>query len=718
MTAPSPRPFAPAAHLPSPPVCPQRPSTATHHGVTLVDPYAWLRADNWQDVMRRPEALAADIRAHLEAENAHTEARMAGTVALQARLFDEMKARLKPDDSSVPSPDGGFAYYSRYRAGGQHPLLCRIPRDGGAETILLDGDAEAKNQAYWQLAASAHSPDHQVLAYAVDDKGSELATVRFRDLTTGVDLPDAIPDTRGSLVWANDARTLFYVKLDDNHRPQSVWRHRLGTPVEQDVLVYAEPDPGFFVGLAATQSSRLVTIVAHDHQTSEVHLVDADAPDGPLRMVEARRPGHEYGVEHLPGSDGGDLLILSNADGAEDFKICRAPLATPDMAHWREVVPHVPGRLILEMTAFADHMVRLEREDGLPRIVIREHATGAEHQIAFAEEAYSLSMAAGYEFDTTSVRFTYSSMTTPAETYDYDMVTRARTLRKRQEVPSGHDPADYVTRRIFAPAPDGEQVPISLLYRKGTPLDGSAPLLLYGYGAYGISMPAAFATTRLSLVDRGMIFAIAHVRGGKERGYRWYRDGKLDRKTNTFGDFIAAGRHLVATGFTAERRIVAQGGSAGGMLMGAVANMAPDLFLGIVADVPFVDVLNTMLDKDLPLTPPEYPEWGNPLADPQAFATIRSYSPYDNVTAQAYPHILAYGGLTDPRVTYWEPAKWVAKLRRHQTGDGVILLKINMTAGHGGASGRYEGLKEVAFDYAFALEVAGLATVGAAAAAV
>lgn len=682
-----------------------------HHGVTLCDDYAWLRADNWQEVMRKPSALADDIRAYLEAENAYTEAMLAGTNELQATLFAEMKARLKPDDSTVPSPDGAFEYYSRYRTGGQHPLLCRISRGGGEEAIILDGDAEAKGHAYWQLQASAHSPDHKLLAYAVDDKGSELATIRFRDLATGSILEDEIPETRGSLVWANDSRTLFYVKLDENQRPQSVWRHVVGTAAAKDALVYEEADPGFFVGISATQSAKLIAVIAHDHETSEVHLIDADEPTSPLRLVERRSTGHEYGIEHLAGAAGGDrLVILTNRDGAEDFEICETTLVAPGKANWKPLVPHKLGRLILEIALFKGHMARLEREDGLPRIVIRDLASGEEHAISFDEEAYALSMSAGYEFDTTLIRFTYSSMTTPSEVYDYDMAKRTRTLRKRQEIPSGHNAADYVTRRVFATAADGELVPISLLYRKGTPLDGSAHVLLYGYGAYGISMPAAFATTRLSLVDRGMIFAIAHIRGGKDRGYRWYREGKLSKKSNTFTDFIATGRHLVAMGLTREKQIIAQGGSAGGMLMGAVANMAPELFLGIIADVPFVDVLNTMLDKDLPLTPPEYPEWGNPLDDPKAFHTIKSYSPYDNVTPKAYPHIFAYGGLTDPRVTYWEPAKWVARLRATATGDGAILLKTNMSAGHGGASGRYEGLKEVAVDYAFALEVAGLRT--------
>jgi oligopeptidase B len=690
------------------PIAEVRAKTAVHHGVSIVDDYAWLRAGNWQEVMRDPAKLDADIRTYLEAENAYTEAALADVAPLREALFAEMKARLKQDDSTVPSPDGPFDYYSSYETGGQYPRLCRRPRGAGVgESILLNGNTEAQGKTYWQLGATAHSPDHKVLAYGVDDKGSELSTIRFRELSTGIDLADVIPDTRGGIVWAADSQTLFYVRIDENHRPQSVWRHRLGTPVESDVLVYEEHDPGFFVAIGGMQSQKFVSIIVHDHQTSEIHLIDAATPAAPPLLIAAREPGHEYGVEHSVTHHGERLLILTNREGAEDFKICEAPLSSPGLAHWREVVPHKEGRLILDTAVFKDFMARLEREDGLPRIVITAFATGQEHAITFDEEAYSLGMDAGYEFDTSLLRFTYSSMTTPAETYDYDMATRTRTLRKRQEIPSGHTVADYVTRRVLAPAKDGELVPVSLLYRRDTPLDGSAPLFLYGYGAYGISIPASFATARLSLVDRGLIFAIAHVRGGKDKGYRWYRDGKMERKVNTFTDFIAAGEHLVTKGFTRRGNIVANGGSAGGMLMGAVANMAPDLFLGIIADVPFVDVLNTMLDASLPLTPPEYPEWGNPQESAEAFAAIRSYSPYDNVESKPYPHIFAYGGLTDPRVTYWEPAKWIAKLRAKATGDHLLLLKTNMAAGHGGASGRYESLKEVALDYAFALKVTG-----------
>lgn len=688
-----------------PPVAERRPSFSVQHGLELVDEYAWLRAANWQEVMRDPSVLDPQIRAYLDAENAYTESALNDTSALQKSLFAEMKARIKEDDSSVPTPDGPFEYFMSHVTGGQYPRLNRRPRGGGPAQVLIDGNKEAEGKPYWQLGSVAHSPDHRYLAYGVDDKGSELFTIRIRDMETGQDLPDSIPDTRSSVVWARDNRTLFYVRLDDNHRPLFVYRHQLGTPTSQDSLVYEEKDIGFYVGVGQTQSGRFIIVDAHDHQTNEAYLIDADRPESALQLVAAREHGHEYSVDH----HGDRLFIMTNSAGAEDFRICEAPVDIPQMANWREVLPHTPGRLILDIVAFAGHLVRFEREDGLPRIVIRRLADGVEHAIAFDEEAYSLGMSAGYEFDTTTLRFTYSSMTTPAQVFDYDMEQRTRVLRKTQEVPSGHDPADYVTRRVLAPAPDGQTVPVSVLYRKDMPLDGSAPLFLYGYGAYGISIPASFATSRLSLVDRGFVFAIAHIRGGKDKGYRWYTDGKLKNKVNTFTDFIAAGEYLAKEGYTSRGRIVANGGSAGGMLMGVVANMAPNLFLGIIADVPFVDVLNTMLDETLPLTPPEWPEWGNPIASKEDFTAIRSYSPYENVAAKAYPHIFAYGGLTDPRVTYWEPAKWIARLRHLNTSDNLVLLKTNMEAGHGGASGRFEQLKEVALDYAFSLKIAGKA---------
>ena len=703
----------PAAMLP--PSAKRQPVVSTRHGVPLTDDYAWLRAANWQEVMRKPTTLAADIRAYLEAENAYTTDKLADTAELQNDLFKEMKGRLKEDDRQVPQPHGPFEYFPRFVKGGQYAQLCRIPRGGSAEEaeVLLDGNAEAAGKDYWDLGATAHSPDHKLLAYATDDKGSELYTIRVRDLATGRDLADEIPETHGAICWASDTRTFFYIKSDDHQRPLFVYRHVLGSPASADVLVYEETDSGFFVGLSQTQSQKFITIDIHDHETSEVRLIDADAPLDETRLVAARRVGHQYGVEHHDAH----LIITTNSNEAEDFRVVTAPVSHPDEKHWHEIVPHVPGRLIIDVTVFENFMARLEREDSLPRIVVTPISKGGksklldkrgEHVIAFEEEAYALGLSSGFEFDTNLIRFSYSSMTTPAETYDYDMATRERTLRKRQEIPSGHNAADYVTRRLLAPAKDGELVPVTLLYRRTTKLDGSAPLFLYGYGAYGIAMPASFSTARLSLVDRGFIFAIAHIRGGKDKGYRWYTNGKMKHKTNTFTDFIAAGEYLADKGLTTRGRIVANGGSAGGMLMGAIANMAPDLFLGIIADVPFVDVLNTMLDKDLPLTPPEWPEWGNPLVSREFFDIIRSYSPYDNVSAKAYPNLLALGGLTDPRVTYWEPAKWIAKLRAHNTSDNLVLLKTNMGAGHGGASGRFDSLKDTALNYAFALKIAGI----------
>lgn len=685
------------------------PLVRSFHGQTLSDPYAWLRAENWREVMRDPALLAPDIREWLEAENAAAEAWLEPHAELRRQLVAEIRGRIKQDDASVPSTDGPFAYFTRFREGGQHPLICRRPAGAIAgETVLLDGDALAEGKAYFQFGDARQSPDHRLYAWTADEAGSEYYTLRIRDINAGTDLLDRVAETTGDVLWSADGAYLFYIRRDAEHRPSFVYRHRLGTDPAEDVLVYEEPDKGFFVSLGHTQSRRFGLISCGDHDTSEVWLIDLASPlDAPVR-VEPREAGLRYGVEHHPALDGVESLIIeTNADGAEDFKIVAAPLASPGRAHWRELVPHKPGRLLLSVCVLRGHLIRLEREDGLPRLVIRALADGAEHAVAFAEEAYSLGFDPGFGFDKTEIRFTYSSMTTPSEVWDYDVASRARVLRKRQEVPSGHDPKRYVTRRLMAPAADGELVPVSLLYAADMPLDGSAPCLLYGYGAYGVSMPASFSVSRLSLVDRGFVFAIAHIRGGTEKGWRWYREGKLAKKTNSFTDFIAAGEHLIAEKIVAPDRIVAHGGSAGGMLMGAVANMRPGLFAGIVAEVPFVDVLNTMLDDTLPLTPPEWPEWGNPITDAEAFATIRAYSPYDNVTAQDYPALFALAGLTDPRVTYWEPAKWVAKLRATKTDGRPLLLRTNMEAGHGGASGRFDRLEETAMIYAFALATAG-----------
>ncbi|MEN3237587.1 S9 family peptidase [Methylobacterium ajmalii] len=696
------------------PVAPVRPVTVTVHGRAVTDPYAWLKAENWKDVLKDPSALPAEIRDLLVAENAYADAALSGTTALRETLVAEMRGRIREDDGSVPDLDGPFAYYTRYREGGQHPLVCRRPAaavapglvgdlGGEGEEILIDGDREGEGHAFFSLEDASHSDDHRLVAWSADTKGSELYTIRVRDLATGRDLEDRVLATTGDVVWSGDGRAFWYVAVDENHRPATVRLHRLGTPQGDDETVYEESDPGFFVGIGETQSGTYLVVTANDHETAEVHLAERATPFAPLRVVAKREHKLIYSVEHR----GDELFVLTNADGAEDFKIAVAPLDAPAKANWRDLIPHRAGVMIRFQHVLARHLVRLELENARPRLIVRDAESGAEHTVAFAEEAYSLGLSPGHAFDTDLIRFTYSSMTTPAETYDYHATTRERALRKRQDVPSGHDPAAYVTRRLFATAPDGEQVPVSLLHRRDTPLDGTAPLLLYGYGSYGSLMSAAFRTNPLSLVDRGFVYAIAHVRGGTEKGWRWYLDGKREKKANTFTDFVACARALIEARYTGPGRIVAHGGSAGGMLMGAVANLAPELFAGIVADVPFVDVLNTMLDGDLPLTPPEWPEWGNPGADLQAFETILSYSPYDNVAAKAYPAILALGGLTDPRVTYWEPAKWVARLRATMTGGGPVLLRTNMEAGHGGAAGRFDRLEEVALIYAFALAAAG-----------
>jgi oligopeptidase B len=680
----------------------RRPVERTVHGIVLNDDYAWLKADNWQEVLRQPTKLPAKIRGLLEAENAYSRAILRPVAPLQKLLLAELRARIKEDDAEVPLSDGPFDYYSRHRTSGEHEIVCRRPRGGGAESILLDADRIAHGKPFFHLVDTQHSPDHRLLAWSADEQGSELARIHVRDLSTGEDLADVIEETEGVVVWASDSRAFYYVRVDSNHRPAQVFRHRIGTAYSADDLIFDDPGAGWFITVRRTQSGRFGVIGVRDHDSSEMHLLDLDDPLARPRLVSPREPGMRYDLEHHFDR----LIIRTNADGAQDFKIVEAPLATPNRHFWRDLVAHQPGRMIITGSVFRDFMVRLERENGLPRLVIRDFATALEEAIDFDEDAYALGLEPTLEFDTPIVRFSYSSMRTPIEIWDFDMRSRTRILRKRQEIPSGHDPKAYVTRRVFATAPDGEQVPVSLLYRADTPLDGSAPLLLYGYGAYGHAVPAAFSANRLSLVERGFIYAIAHVRGGTDKGWSWYLNGKLEHKANTFTDFIAAARHVIGTGLSRQGRIIAHGGSAGGMLIGAIANMAPDVFGGLVADVPFVDVLNTMLDDSLPLTPPEWLEWGNPIADRQAFETIRRYSPYDNVRAQTYPPILVLAGLTDPRVTYWEPTKWVAKLRAVMTGGGPVVMRTNMEAGHAGASGRFERLEEVALEYAFALHCA------------
>jgi oligopeptidase B len=686
---------------PAPPPIPPRankiPKRIEQLGRVRVDDYAWMKDDNWQQVLRDPRALRADVREHLDAENAYTKILLAPTEALQAQMFGEMKGRIKEDDSSVPSPDGPWDYYVRYELGAQHPVHARRPRGSGdGEQVLLDEEALSKDKPFFQVGAASHSPDHALYAWAADEQGSEYFTIRVIDLATGEALGEPAESAYGSLVFSPDSQWLFWIWRDENARPAKVFRRPArGGP---DTLVYEEADDGMFLGLGVTSDDSHILIGVGNQETSESWLIPASDPTAAPVVIEPRQVGVKYNPDHWTDR----WVIHTNADGAIDFKLSTSTADVPAKATWRDWIAHRPGRYITGFAAYAGCVVRAERVDALDRLVVTGR-DGGEHEIAFDEEAYALNLEDGYEYETATTRFVYQSPTTPRQTYDYDLATRERTLRKTQEIPSGHDPSRYVAKRLYATAPDGQQVPITILTLKDVALDGSAPLLLYGYGSYGIAMDPSFSIRNLSLVDRGWIWATAHVRGGSDKGWGWFLDGRKEKKPNSFTDFIACAEHLIDAGYATKGQIAAYGGSAGGMLMGAIANLRPELWGAIIAAVPFVDVLNTMSDTTLPLTPPEWPEWGNPLEDAQAYDLIASYSPYDQVSAQAYPPVLATGGLSDPRVTYWEPEKWIAKLREFSAGEAPMMLKINMEAGHGGASGRFDFLKEIALDYAFAV---------------
>ncbi len=677
-------------------------TTQTVHGVTLSDDYAWLRAENWQEALREPDKLPDPIKAYLEAENAYFEKAMADTGDLQKALIAEMRGRIKEDDSSVPVPDGPYKYGWRYAQGAEHPVFFRTSQKGDEEEILIDVSAEAAKHEYFQLGSAEVSPGHSMLAWSSDTRGSEYFQLKFRPAGSTEDTGTGIADV-GSVAWADD-ETLFYTRIDENHRPSKVFRHRLKTDPAKDVLVYEEKDPRFYCSVGRSRSGDFIFIHAGMNDQDEVMFVPAAKPDAGLSVITPRTEGLEYSVEHQDGR----FVILTNADGAEDFKIVEAPVDAPGIGNWKDVIAHKQGRQLLSIDAYRHWLIWMERENALPRICFMG-ADGRTNSVAFDEEAYALGVSALPDFDNDVFRFTYSSPTTPSQTYDYDLASGERTLLKEQEVPSGHDPKDYVTRRITAASHDGAQVPVTVLHHRSTPVDGTAPCLLYGYGSYGMSMPAGFQTNRLSLVDRGFVYAIAHVRGGQEKGRAWYEAAKFGKKPNSFHDFIASAKALSDQKFADPGQIIIQGGSAGGLLVGASVNMAPEVFAGVIADVPFVDVLNTILDDSLPLTPGEWSQWGNPIESVEAFNDIRSYSPYDNITAQEYPPMLVTAGVSDPRVTYWEPAKWVAKLRTMKRDDNILMLRTNMQSGHFGKSGRFAALEDAARSQAFALKVTGLA---------
>ena len=678
----------------SPPVAETREHTYTHHGITLSDPYHWLKDQSY------PTIDDEDVLAYLKEENAWFEAQMAPHQALVDTLFEEMKARIKEDDSTVPQKDGDWLYWSEFEEGKEYRLHYRKPVEGGEPQLLLDENQLAEGKDYFRLGAFSVSKDGRYLAYSADDNGSERYTARVKDLETGELLDDVIPETLSGLTWLAGDTMIAYGKANENWRVDNVRLHRLGTDVSEDVEIFREADEGFRVGAGLSAQEDWLIIATGDNETSEVRLVSAAEPTGEQVLVKARQKGVEYDVDVR-----GDTLFIHTNDDHINFRLATAPLSAP--GDWTTLIEGSDDFYLTDFELFKDFYVTEGRLAGLDQVQLRSYGDPADMTpIAFPEASYDAGLSNNLEYDMRKLRLSYQSMVTPGSVYDYDVQSGTLELLKQQEIPSGYDATQYKTERLTITARDGTQVPVSVVMRKDREMGG--PLHLYAYGAYGYAVPPGFSTSRLSLVDRGMAFAIAHIRGGDDLGRRWYLQGKLNERTNTFEDFVDVARGLIDAGYTEKGKVSASGGSAGGELMGVVVNTDPDLWGAVVADVPFVDVLNTMLDKDLPLTPGEWPEWGNPIESKQAFAYILSYSPYDQVVAQDYPPMLVTAGLNDPRVTYWEPAKWVAKLRTTKTDDNTLLLKTNMGAGHGGKSGRFASLYETAEEYAFILTQLGV----------
>jgi oligopeptidase B len=676
----------PVSSLAPAPVAKIVPHPSTFNGDTRVDDYSWLRDRNDPDTI-----------AYLEAENRYTEAVMKPAEPLKSKLYEEMLGRIKQTDLSVPTPRDDYFYYTRTEEGRQYPIYCRKHGSlDAAEQILLDGNAMAEGHEYFRIGNFQASPNHRLLAYSVDFDGDEAYTIRVKNLDTGDLLADAIENTYYSLEWSGDNRTFFYTVLDAARRPYKIFRHTLGVP--DDELMYHEPDQRFTVELSKTSSRAYILININSSLTSEVRYLSADRPDGGFSVILDRVHETEYDVTHH-----GNSWFIRSSDQAPTFRVIETPVTDASKSRWKEILPKRDDVTVEGVVAFEDYLVIEERDRGLTQIRIQKFSTGDTHYIDFPEPVYSAGLGANAQFDTRILRFVYTSLVTPHSVFDYDMATRSRELLKQQEVLRGYDPSQYESERVWAKAPDGVAVPISLVYKKGFEKNGRAPALLYGYGSYGITMEPGFASDRLSLLDRGFVYAIAHIRGGADLGKPWHENGRLLKKRNTFTDFIGCAEFLIAQNYTSADRLAIMGGSAGGLLMGTVTNMRPDLFAVVVALVPFVDSLNTMLDASLPLTVGEYEEWGNP-ADPEYYEYMKSYAPYENVAAQRYPNILVTAGLNDPRVSYWEPAKWVARLRSAKTDHHLLLLKTNMGSGHFGASGRYEHLKETAFYYAFILK--------------
>ncbi len=676
---------------PTPPIAARRPHSFTAHGITIEDDYAWLKDPDY------PEVGDPDVLAYLEAENAYFEAVMAPRQPLVDRLYEEMKARIKEDESSVPQKDGDYLYWTAFETGGQYRKWWRKPVAGGEDELLLDEPALAEGKEYFRLGAFAVSNDATLLAYAIDDSGAERFEVRVKNLETGEHLPEVIPGMLSEIVWTADDSGFLYGLANDQWRTDNARFHRLGTPVEDDVELFHEDDEGYRVAVAETSDRQWIVIGTGDHVTSEIRLLPAKDPFAEPILVAPRQEGREYDVDAHDGT-----LFIHTNDTDPMWRLCTATIDAP--GEWRELIPADPHFYMTGVECYRDFFVVEGRLDGLDQIAIHRYdAPTVPQRITFPEASYAAGLGDNPEYAVDTLRLGYESMVTPGTVYDYDVATGDLTVLKVQEIPVGYDAGGYATERLKITVRDGTEVPVSIVYPVGFKRDGSQPLFLYAYGAYGYAIPPGFSTGRLSLLDRGFAYAIAHIRGGDDLGQQWYHDGKLEKRTNTFNDFVDVAKGLIDAGWTSAGRIATAGRSAGGELMGVIVNSDPELWGAVIADVPFVDVLNTMMDAELPLTPGEWPEWGNPIEDKAAFELILSYSPYDNVIAQAYPPMFISGGLNDPRVTYWEPAKWAAKLRATKTDDNLLLLKTNMGAGHGGRSGRFESLREAAEEHAFVL---------------
>ncbi|MDH6099017.1 S9 family peptidase [Anabaenopsis sp. FSS-46] len=677
----------------TPPIAEEHPQVLELHGDRRLDKYFWMRD------LDHPQLIP-----YLEAENAYTAAMMQHTEALQTQLYNEMLSRIKETDLSVPSRKDEYYYYSRTEAGKSYPIHCRKKGSLEApEEIILDENELAQGHEFFDLGVFAISPNHQILAYSFDTTGSEEYLLCFLDLNTHQLYPETIPKTYFSLAWSNDNQTAFYTRIDDANRPYQLLKHKLGNCPQEDVLIYEEKDDIYHLHVEKTRSKSYIFMVMQSSITTEVHYLDANNPYGNFQIIRPRTTGVEYNVDH----HNNNFYIVTN-DAATNFKLVKTPVAKPSLENWETIIPHREDVLLLGVSLFANHLVIYERKGGLQTARVQNLSTREENNIIFPEPTYEFFEGSNPEFNTQVLRFNYTSLITPQSVFDYNMETNQRELKKQTEVLGGYNPSQYESQWLMATATDGTKVPISIVYKRGTNKDGKNPLLLTGYGAYGSSYPPSFSSTRLTLLERGVVFAIAHIRGGEEMGRKWYEQGKFLQKKNTFTDFIACAEYLISQGWTTCDRLAITGGSAGGLLMGAVMNMRPDLFKVVVANVPFVDVVTTILDTSLPLSAMEWEEWGNPN-DKVYYDYMKSYSPYDNVAATDYPDTLITAGLNDSRVKYWEPAKWTAKLRELKTDDHLLLLKTNMEAGHGGPSGRYESLRELAFEDAFILDRLGLA---------